>query len=234
MLLLVMMSFDLQAAYTSSIIPQTAFDNTTTNVVWANTNTGFPVDDDHQLVPIGFNFTFGGVTYTQTRIISNGALHFGTDQAVHQTFNNTALPTGAGDRLILPYWDDLDPSIGGTVTYGTLGTAPNRRFAVTWNTVPRYNQPFTSHTFQVLLYESGNILYRYGNDNANGSSATIGIEEDNADFTQFSFNSVSVSDAQDILWTPELSAIDRIESDCLSTMQISIIIRCCRHFGRGR
>ena len=222
-LFLLFVNTEINAAYTSSVIPQTAFDSTTTNVVWAGTNTGFPVDDDQQVVPIGFTFSFGGVSYTQVRIISNGALHFGADQAVHQTFNNTSLATGAGDRLILPYWDDLDPSIGGTVTYGVFGAAPDRRFAVTWNGVPRYNQFGTSHTFQVVIYESGNILYRYGNDNANGSSATIGIEEDNVDFTQFSFNTVSVSDAQDILWTPELSGISRIESDCLSTTQISII-----------
>jgi len=223
LLLLVMVSLNLQAAYTFSVIPQTAFDNTTTNVVWSNTNTGFPNDDDHQLVPIGFNFSFGGVNYTQTRIISNGMLHFGADQAVHQAFANTTLPTGAGDRLVMPYWDDLDPSSGGTVTYGTFGTAPNRRFAATWNGVPRYNQPFTNYTLQVVLFESGNILYRYGSGNANGASATIGIEEDGADFTQFSFNTVSVSNAQDILWTPEVSAITRIDSHCLSTTQISII-----------
>ncbi len=219
---LIILSPQVQAAYTVSVIPQTAFEATTTNVVWENTNTGFPDDDDQQLVPIGFNFSYGGVTYTQVRIVSNGLLHFGADQAVHQQYINTTL-AAAADRLIMPYWDDLEPSTGGSVTYDTFGSGPNRRFVATWNAVPRYNAPATSYTIQVVLYENGDILFRYGNDDADGSSATIGLEETDADFNQFSFNAVSVSDAQDLLWQPQLPSITRVDSDCLLSSQISVI-----------
>ena len=143
--LVVLNSFHQAHAYTATVIPQTAFDTTTTNVVWENTNTGYPADDDQQQVAIGFSFPFGGTSYNQVRIISNGLLHFGADQAIHQIYNNRALPIGSADRMILPYFDDLDPAIGGSVSYGTLGSAPNRRFVVTWSGIPRYNLPATSH-----------------------------------------------------------------------------------------
>ena len=210
------------AEFTVATIPGTAFENTTTTVVWENTATGFPNDDDKQLVPIGFNFNFGGVNYNQVRIISNGFLHFGADQNAHQQFNNQALPSGV-DRIVSPYWDDLNPGGGGTVTYDTLGAAPNRRFVATWLGVPRFGSAAFAYSFQVVLFENGNILFRYGNDNANGASATIGIEEDNADFNQFSFNTASVSDAQDLLWTPVQPAIVSVANSCdsLTTVRVS-------------
>ncbi|MGB5325716.1 MAG: hypothetical protein WBN40_09880, partial [Pseudomonadales bacterium] len=52
------------AAFNVSSIPATAFENTTTAVVWSGSNTGNPVDDDYQQVNFGFGFDFGGVTYT--------------------------------------------------------------------------------------------------------------------------------------------------------------------------
>ncbi|MCO7225479.1 DUF6701 domain-containing protein [Pleionea sp. CnH1-48] len=215
------------ADYVFQVVPQTAFDSATTDVVWTNdgSQTGFPIDDDYQLVNIGFTFYLGETGYTQVRILANGALHFGADQGFHKDYTNEALPitgvqTGPGfeeaaDRTILGYWDDLEPSSGGTVRYSTSGTAPYRRFAVSWISVPRYNQPTTDYTIQIVIYENGDIRFRYGNEDENGSSATIGVEVDDSDFTQFSFNTPNtVNDANDILWTRELPAISSIEASC--------------------
>ncbi|MGB5324932.1 MAG: DUF6701 domain-containing protein [Pseudomonadales bacterium] len=130
-------------------------------------------------------------------------LHFGADQAVQQRYANAALPYGLADRMIMPYWDDLNPASGGAVSYDTLGTAPDRRFVVTWLAVPRFGNAGSAYSVQAVFYESGEILFRYGNDDADGASATIGIEESDTDFNQFSFNSVSVSDAVDLFWEPQ-------------------------------
>ena len=91
---------------------------------------------------IGFSFEFGGVDYTQVRVLANGALLFGADQGFHKDYTNEALAitnslNGPGfeepaDRVIAPYWDDLEPSNGGTVRYDTFGTAPDRRMVISW------------------------------------------------------------------------------------------------------
>lgn len=220
----------LNAAYVFQTVSGEAFDSVTTNVVWTNdaSQTDFPIDDDYQLVNIGFTFYLGETAYTQVRILSNGALHFGADQGFHKDYTNEALPITsfiggpgfeeAADRAVLGYWDDLEPLQGGTVRYGTLGSAPDRRFVASWENVPRYNGPGTSYSFQIVLYENGQVRFRYGNDNANGSSATIGIEVDDSDFTQFSFNSNSVSDSNDILWTREFPTIVSAVANCGSNI----------------
>ncbi len=224
-----------RADYSFQVVPGEAFDTVGTDVVWTNdpTQTGFPIDDDYELVNIGFTFNLGNASYTQVRILGNGALHFGADQGFHKDYSNEALPiTGfvngpgfeeASDRAILPYWDDLEPSLGGTVRYDTLGTAPNRRFVVSWEGVPRFGNAAASYSFQVVLYEDQTIRFRYGNDDVNGSSSTIGIEVDDTDFTQFSFNTTNaVSDANDILWTPALPVLTAAVADCSNTTRVTL------------
>jgi len=181
------------------------------DLVWDQTNTNFPVDDDKQLANIGFTFMFGTTPYTQVRILSNGALHFGADQGFHKDWSNEALPiTGfvngpgpeqAADRAILPYWDDLNPANGGNVWYRLMGTAPNRRLVVTWEAVPHFPNS-GSYTVQGVLSEDGEIRFRYGPGSANGASATIGVELTDADFTQFSFNQGgAVGPANDVVFS---------------------------------
>lgn len=185
-----------------------AWETATTNVVWDQVNTTYPRDDDKQTVNLGFSFVFGGVSYTQVRIITNGSLDFGADQNFHQVYTNTALPAATVDRVIVPYWDDLNPNGGGTVRYSTLGVGPNRRFVVSWENVPVY--PSTgSYTFQAVIYENGDIKFQYGAGNANGSSATIGVEVDDSDYTQYSFNTSSVSNGTAILFTAPPAPVAR-------------------------
>lgn len=199
-----------------------AWETATTDVVWENTNTNYPNDDDKQVVNIGFTFNFGGVNYTQVRIITNGALHFGADQGFHKDYSNEALPItnnpdgGPGpaapaDRVIAPYWDDLNPSAGGTVRYSTLGSAPNRRFIVSWEGVPHFNFG-GNYTFQTILYENGDIKFQYGAGNANGASATIGVEVSDGDYTQYSFNTVTVTNGTAIrFYVPPALAVYGME-----------------------
>lgn len=190
------------ATYCQASSATYAWETASTNVTWENTSTSYPNDDDRQTVNIGFTFNYGGVNYTQLQIITNGLLHFGANQNMHQAFTNTTLPTGAYDRFIAPYWDDLNPLGNPTtqVRYSTLGSAPNRRFVVSWEGVPVF--PNTgSYTFQVVLYENGDIKFQYGAGNANGASATIGLEVSSSDYNLFSFNASSVSNGTAILYS---------------------------------
>lgn len=196
------------AAFTSSTQPGAAFDVVAGVATWPIGNN----DDGAEVVNIGFTFDLQGTNYTQVRLITNGALHFGADQNFHTQWGNGALATGTADRLLLPFWDDLNPGAGGTVRYGTLGTAPNRRFVAHWDQVERYNNAAATCSFQVVLFEGSNdIHFRYDpadtGTNCDGRSATIGAEETDANFDQFSFNT-AINLNNDIIYTQPNSYTD--------------------------
>jgi hypothetical protein len=182
------------AQYTETVVSGTAFENPTTN--WA------AGDDATIQVNLGFTFPFGSVSSpnntSQIYINSNGGLSLSS----WSSYQNTGLPTNPS-TIIAPYWDDLNRGAGGTIRYGTFGAAGNKRFIVSWNSVPRYGINNSSCSFQVVLYESGDIRFRYStaNTNCNGASATIGIQENNSEVKQHSLNQ-AINLSQDIIYTP--------------------------------
>ena len=186
-----------RADYVQSIVAQTLFQIAPT--IWTTAG-----DDTQIQVPIGFGFVFNGITYNQVFINSNGALSFSVG---FTQYTNTAMPIPVANPqdVILPFWDDLDPVGGagtGIISYGTIGTAPNRQFVVSWNGVKRYNVTSSLCSFQVILNEDQSIRFRYGIANVlcDSSSATIGVQETSALFIQRSFNAV-VPLTQDVVYT---------------------------------
>jgi MSHA biogenesis protein MshQ len=179
-----------------------AWESASNDVIWEQSNTSYPRDDDKKNISFtgGFTFTFGGVAYSAVRIHSNGALQFGADSAFHQVYTNTNLPISGHDRLILMYWDDINPRTGGTVRYEQKGSAPNRYFVASWDNVPHYDLDGT-YTFQVILFENGDFKYQYGAGNAAGASATIGVEVSNSDFTLYSYNNAFGTSGTAIRWS---------------------------------
>ncbi|WP_369600986.1 DUF6701 domain-containing protein [Hahella sp. SMD15-11] len=146
--------------------------------------------------------------------MSNGLLHFGADQMLHQAWQNQSLPYGPADRFIAPYWDDLSPAAGGSVTWDVLGTAPYRRMVVTWQNVPHFPNS-GQYTFQAVLYETGIIRFRYGGGSTDGSSATIGLEVNNTLFSQHAYNtSGSVGTTADLLFIESFPAITAAGGVC--------------------
>ncbi|MET1254103.1 DUF6701 domain-containing protein [Aliikangiella maris] len=222
------------AAYQVQVVTGEAFDTVTTDVVWNNdaSQTDYPIDDDYQLVNIGFTFYLGETAYTQVRVMANGVLHFGANQGFHKDYTNETLPitgvtAGPGyeepaDRVIAGYWDDLEPSLGGTIRYDTLGTAPYRRFVASWNNVPRYNGPGTSYSFQIVIFENGNVRFRYGNDEATGGSATIGIEVSDTDYTQYSSDTALVNDSIDLLWIRQFPTLTEAAATCADVSKVTL------------
>ncbi len=138
---------------------------------WIATGTFDPKDEGYAgPFPLGFNFKFYGVTKTQVYISSNGFLHFAPLTA--NSFTNVAIPNSAApNEIICPFWDDLDGRNQGTVHYKQDGN----RFIVQYTNWQRYPN-LGSLTFQVVLYNTGRIMFYYNNMNATLNSATVGIE----------------------------------------------------------
>ncbi len=183
---------------------------------WDRTCTIYPGDDDKATINLtgGFVFRFAGTDYSSVRVLANGMLQFGADTGFHRNFANTTLPAGAANpiaiagcvagptaRVMMAYWTDLNPSQpgGGNVTWQQKGSAPNRRLVVSWNGVFQYNTS-TPYSVQIILYEGGQFKYQYGNANATGARATIGVQVDASDYTLYSFNSGYNANGSAIRW----------------------------------
>jgi MSHA biogenesis protein MshQ len=193
--------------------------------------TTYPLGDDDWAdvaFPAGFTFTFGGVSYSGTRIYSNGMLAFGTDTSGYwRQYSNLTLPITAASantyagctntvpvNLMSAYWTDIvagtaNATTGASVQYEMLGTAPNRRFVISWVNVKLYNTT-TRYNFQIALYESaaginGIFKYNYTTGSSTGSAATVGVQLTTADYTLYSFNQAFIDtvNGTSILWSPQ-------------------------------
>ncbi|MHB8949518.1 MAG: DUF6701 domain-containing protein [Rhodoferax sp.] len=114
---------------------------------------------------------------------------------------------------MLAYWIDIvagtaNSTSGASVKYELIGTAPNRRFVISWVNVKLYNST-TRYNFQISLSQStagvnGNFRYQYSSGSSNGSNATVGVQLNQTDYTQYSYNQqfIDTTNGTAILWYP--------------------------------
>ncbi|MGZ3883749.1 MAG: T9SS type A sorting domain-containing protein [Bacteroidia bacterium] len=136
----------------------------------------------NNIAMFGFPFCYTGASYSGGYIASNGSFVFDAVPCYPNVyFNQVAAPgigtgwsiTGPAPSQVsgtnsLPQnavnapWQDINPALGGVTRYGTLGVAPNRRFVVSWESIPMFScgtsSPTTYYTGQVKLYETSNII----------------------------------------------------------------------------
>ncbi len=151
-------------------------------------NQGTPITlSDDAVSPvqnIGFSFCFFGNTYTQFYIGSNGWVGFTAGQTT--AFTSAQIPSTAASvpkNCIMAPWQDWHPGTGSGgpyIRYQTLGTAPNRRLVVSWNNVPMFSCTSTFGTFQIVLYETSNVVETFMMNKPNctgwaGGTATHGL-----------------------------------------------------------
>ena len=126
--------------------------------------TAVSLSDDSQsgALPIGFNFCFFGTTYNQFYIGSNGWIAFSPQST---SYTSGAIPSTAANvpkNCIMAPWQDWHPgtgsNVGNYIRYQTLGTAPNRKLVVSWNQVPFFSCTSVLGTFQIVIYETTNII----------------------------------------------------------------------------
>jgi hypothetical protein len=164
---------------------------------------GFTVDTASVDLPVDFNFTFYGGSFSRIWVSVNGWISFTQPTGATPSYpTNTTIPSGAGpDSMIAVFWDNLILADGGTnpignVYYKTVGTAPNRQFVIQW----QYREgPFNQNdiSFQVILQETSNlIIFQYYEIDADfwtlrGDMATIGIKRNTTMGIEYAFNTLN-------------------------------------------
>ena len=150
------------------------------------TSSGITVDDGYSgSIPIGFTFNFYGNNYNNLFIGSNGVLTFGTGLAgayCPWPISAPLLGNSSMYNSICGPWSDILLSAGGTITYSTVGTAPFRKFMVTWCATHMYGCTAQYETFQIIIYETTNIAEThiahrtFAGCTWNGPYAIVGVQ----------------------------------------------------------
>lgn len=178
----------------------------------AGTSANLTIDDKYSsVISIGFPFPFFGTTFTQLVASTNGYLSFDITKATlfshFGILNNSGalsattgtpqnLPSTLYDKgLIMGPYHDLDPAYTTSPTkmikYDLVGTAPYRRWILSFYKVPLYYSinncdQLIENTHQVVLYESLGIVEGFINDKQictgwNQGRAMIGMQNMNRD-----------------------------------------------------
>jgi gliding motility-associated-like protein len=157
------------STYAVSSIPYTPFSYTAGTSVLVSTD-----DIWSSVINIPFTFCFFGTPYTQMVLGANGLLSFDLSNAgggcVWDLTGASPIPsTTVYTNSIFGPYHDIDPSLGGTIKYQILGTAPCRIFVLSFNNVPMYDDVFligscwnvNEATHQIALYETTNAIEIY-------------------------------------------------------------------------
>ena len=163
-------------SYEVSAIAYTPFSYTAGTSVLVN------IDDIWgSVINLPFNFCFFGHVYDQAVIGANGIITFNTYRAgQYNQWDITAanpipdastIDSGFTNSIMCPY-QDIDPALGGSITYQIIGTAPCRIFIVSFNGVPMFDSDnflsncygTTNTTCQAAIYETTNVIEMYIQD----------------------------------------------------------------------
>jgi hypothetical protein len=153
--------------------------------------------------PVGFDFTFYGQNYSMFNVSIDGTVMLGN---ADYSYNNYWIPSyGSPSGFVAPFWDDLVVNAygynTGAVLFETIGSAPDRQLVVEWYEVTQYGS-YDLMTFELILNETGEIWFQYNSmSGVDGSSATVGIEDDTGEFgCQYSYNEAVLTDGLAVMF----------------------------------
>ncbi len=130
--------------YTVMAIPYTPYTLTSSTA-------GPSGDDVASSATIPFSFNYYGTAYSTISICTNGFISIGGSSA---SYTVASFPTSAVPGAIALFWHDLN---GSGITYGTIGTTPNRKFVVNYNNYGDFSGG-APNTGQIVLYETSNVI----------------------------------------------------------------------------
>jgi hypothetical protein len=188
-----------------------------TAITGTNLNLG---DDSVVLLPAPFPVQYGGGSFTNLYVSSNGTISFteAYDDYVNapmppQQFPPVTLPSAT--TLVAPWWQDLFP-VKGTpqnVYWSVVGSAPNRQLVVEWRDVRSFlcNSDSTATIkFQVIFFEGrSDVQFNYADTVFGGNcsvqdhagAATVGLQQSVSLAQMYSFGEQSIGDGTSVLWT---------------------------------
>jgi hypothetical protein len=141
---------------------------------------------------IPFDFCFYGNTVTNFVIGANGAISFDASLAGNgsgYSFSNN-LPSTTGalfENAIYGVYHDIDPSEGGTISYGSTMVNGCNALVILWEDIPMFSNNSLLHTSMIVMYENTNIIEVHieekvidGGGPWNGGNAIVGIQNPGA------------------------------------------------------
>jgi hypothetical protein len=174
----------------------------TTGTVLGNTSND---DEVFNNLPIGFNFKYSGITYTNFSAASNGFIRLGA--SVTNSFTPISSPDQ--DNIISPLGGDLEAQTGSTLRYSVSGVSPNRILTIQWQNYRLIGET-GSYNFQIKLFETSNIVqFVYGTFTQPAGVFAffeVGISGDPNTSSDFSARSASQGNNT---WATSINAIDR-------------------------
>jgi hypothetical protein len=143
---------------------------------WINTTTGTELllgDNGYSTQDLPFNITYYNETYSTIYLGANGYLSF-TDPNPNDASNDLIPSTDSdNDYLIAPFWDDLY-----TLFAGGNGTVYVQNFTnywiAAWFDIEHMDGNYIG-TFEVILYENGDIVFNYDLINYTDGGYTCGL-----------------------------------------------------------
>lgn len=187
----------------------------------------FPDDEHSSVVDIPFEFCFRGSYYDQCVVSSNAYISFETDEAgTYSPWDTEPIPNAMAEtyNAIMGPWIDIDPSVGGTIYHNTYGTAPNRRFVVSYHDVPMYDCNSEIFTGQIVLYEGTHEIETHIEERPscptwNDDEAVHGLHGPaglNADVVGGRNNTAWLASNDAHRFVPEVCCVDALPVDLLS------------------
>ena len=125
---------------------------------WIDASSGTELlleDDDYEEMVLPFEFTYYNRTFTEVYVSSNGYLSF--YDTTPDEWVNVLFPSEVSmhSYMIAPFWDDIYPQLGGHIYIEDY----TDYWVAQWQDV--ILSGFLTCSFQVILYESGDIIFNY-------------------------------------------------------------------------
>jgi len=154
-----------------------------------------------EIITLDFDFPFYNSSYSSLIVNPNGWIGFGDDNIA---WDNTTIPNSdAPAPAIFGFWDDLNPINSSSTGEGNVYYNSNSARLVVWfDNVQHWPTNFEGsiYDFQIVLYASGEIKINYRSMQGLTNSATIGIQNSNAqEATLVNYNFSLVQDQFSIL-----------------------------------
>src|SRR6059058_806797 len=135
----------------------------------------YPLVDDGVVpdsdVPLGFDFSYQGVSYNKVNVYTNGFLLFGARPSGTFPSAGSIASVANPNNIIALAWTDWSPQlVADGIRWETRGSAPNRKFILQFNNVPEFSSasklgaisPLVGRvTSQIVLSEGSNDITIY-------------------------------------------------------------------------